>query len=105
MQMVVFMATQKSHSGLSTCRVKSVGKQVGTAGLNSKNRSQQEKTAVSILVLNSDKTLLLEDKERNKASDEPTENKKSGISNRVYSPGDVCSITWCRDSVALPQAY
>lgn len=62
MQMVVFMATQKSHSGLSTCRVKSVGKQVGTAGLKSKNRSQQEKTAVSILVLNSDKTLLLEDK-------------------------------------------
>lgn len=49
MQMVVFIATQKSHSGLSTCRVKSVGKHVGTAGLNSRNKSQQEKTAVSIL--------------------------------------------------------
>lgn len=61
MQMVVFMATQKSHSGLSTYRVKSVGKQVGTAGLNSKNRSQQEKTAVSILALQN-KTLLPQDK-------------------------------------------
>lgn len=42
------MATQKSHSGLSTCRVKSVGKHMGTAGLNKRKRSQQVKTAVSM---------------------------------------------------------
>lgn len=48
MQMVVLMATQKSHSGLSTYRVKSVGKHMGTAGLKSRKRSQQLNTAVSM---------------------------------------------------------
>lgn len=49
MQMVVLIATQKSHSGLSTYRVKSVGKHMGTAGLNNRKRSQQVNTAVSML--------------------------------------------------------
>lgn len=49
MQIVVLMATQKSHSGFSTYSVKSVGKHIGTAGLNSRKRSQQGNTAVPML--------------------------------------------------------
>lgn len=49
MQIVVLMATQKSHSGFSTYSVKSVGKHIGTAGLNNRKRSQQVNTAVSML--------------------------------------------------------
>lgn len=49
MQIVVLMATQKSHSGFSTYTVKSVGKHTGTAGLKSRKRSQQLDTAVSML--------------------------------------------------------
>lgn len=48
MHMVVLMATQKSHSGLSTYKLKSVGKHMGTAGLNIRKRSQQVNTAVSM---------------------------------------------------------
>lgn len=61
MQMVVFIATQKSHSGLSTCRVKSVGKHVGTAGLNSRSKRQQERIAVSMFVLQN-RTVVLQEK-------------------------------------------
>lgn len=46
--MVVLIATQNSHSGLSTYKVKSVGKHMGTAGLNSRKKSQQGSTAASI---------------------------------------------------------
>lgn len=49
MQMVVFIATQNSHSGFSTYRVKSVGKHMGTAGLNSRKKSQQLNTVASML--------------------------------------------------------
>lgn len=49
MQIVVLIATQKSHSGLSTYRVKSVGKHMGTAGLKSRKRSQGVNTEVSML--------------------------------------------------------
>lgn len=48
MQIEVLIVTQNSHSGLSTCMVKSEGEQVGTAGLKSRNSSQQVNTAVSI---------------------------------------------------------
>lgn len=48
MQMVVLIATQKLHSGFSTYRVKSVGKHMGTAGLNQRKRRQQVNTAVSM---------------------------------------------------------
>lgn len=49
MQMVVFIATQNSHSGFSTYRVKSVGKHMGTAGLNIRKKSQQLNTVTSML--------------------------------------------------------
>lgn len=84
MQMVVFIATQKSHSGLSTCRVKSVGKHVGTAGLNSRNKSQQEKTAVSMSEPRNETPFRRQRSKENKRVRWSYRQQKSGV---FWSPG------------------